>query len=68
MSILTQERFDEVVSHLATKEDVRNSTDELLFRISDAMATVEEGLAPEERLALIEQKLSRIQQIMHDEL
>ena len=41
---------------------------QILFRIADALATIEEGLEPEERLVLIEQKLNRVEQILHREL
>jgi hypothetical protein len=68
MSELTKEQFDEAVRSLATKDDLQRSRDELLFRIVDAMAAIEEGLEPEERLALIEQKLNRVEQILHREL
>lgn len=65
---LTQEQFDNLVAHLPSKEDLQNVKDEIIFRISDAMATVEEGLEPEERLALIERKLDRIESILHIEV
>jgi hypothetical protein len=39
---LTKEYFDEVVSRLATKEDLQDIRDEILLRISDAMASIEE--------------------------
>jgi hypothetical protein len=68
MSELTKEQFDETARFLATKEDLQRSRDELLFRIADSMATIEEGLAPEKRLALIEEKLNRVEQILHREL
>jgi len=32
------------------------------------MATIEEGLAPEERLARIDQKFDRLEKILHVEL
>jgi hypothetical protein len=65
---LPQEQFDQAIALLATKEDLQNVKDEILFRITDAMATIEEGLDPEQRLALIEQKLNRIEKILHVEL
>jgi hypothetical protein len=68
MSELTKEQFDEAVKSLATRDDLQRIRDEILFRIADALATIEEGLEPEERLALIEQKLNRVEQILHLEL
>ena len=65
---LTREHFDQVVSHLVTKEELQSVREEILFRITDAMATIEEGLGPEERFAMIEQKLDRIEQILHIEV
>jgi len=68
MSELTKEQFDDAVKCLATRDDLLGIRDEILFRVADAMATIEEGLEPEERLALIEQKLDRVEQILHREL
>ena len=68
MSELTKEQFDEAVKFLASTDDLLRIRDEILFRIADALATIEEGLEPEERLALIEQKLNRVEQILHREL
>jgi len=68
MTELTKEYFDEVVKNLATKDDVQKSTDEILFRLMDAMATIEEDLGPEERLAHIDQKFDRLEKILHVEL
>ena len=68
MSELTKEQFDEAVKSLATRDDLQRIRDEILFRIADALATIEEGLESEERLALIDQKLNRVEQILHCEL
>lgn len=65
---ISKEQFDQVVANLATKEDVQNAKEEILFRIIDAMATIEEGLGPEERFALFEHKLNRIENILHIEV
>src|SRR5258708_6944161 len=51
---ITKEQFEQWVANLATKEDVQNAKEEILFRIIDAMATIEEGLGPEERFALFD--------------
>ena len=65
---LTKEQFEQAIALLATKEDLQNARDEILFRVTDAMATIEEGLGPEERFALFEDKLHRIEQILHIEV
>jgi len=52
---LTKEHFDEAISRLATKDDLQSSEEEIFFRITDAIAAIEEGLEPEERITLIEQ-------------
>ena len=65
---LTKEHFDEAISRLATKDDLQSSEEEMLFRITDAMATIEEGLEPEERITLIEQKLDTVEKILHAQL
>ncbi len=65
---LTKEHFDEVIGHLSTKEDLLASKEEILFRVMDAVASVEENTSPNVRLLLLEQKLNRLDQILHVEL
>lgn len=65
---ITREQFDQVVANMATKEDVQNAKEEILFRLTEAMATIEEGLGPEERFALFERKLNRIEEVLHIEV
>ena len=65
---LTKEHFDEVIGRLATKEDLVASKEEILFRVMDAVASVEENTSPDVPLLLLEQKLNRLEQILHVEL
>jgi hypothetical protein len=65
---LTKEHFDSAISMFATKEDVVFKIDEVLLHITMPWRPFEEGLAPEERLALIEEKLGRIQDSLHIEV
>jgi hypothetical protein len=65
---LTREHFDAAIGALATKDYVDAKVGEVLFRLSEAMADIEEGLGAEERLALIERKLDRLQQVLHVEV
>ena len=65
---LSKEHFDEVVKNLATRDFVESKAMEILIHISDAMACIEDGLGPEERLTLIERKLDRLQEILHVEV
>jgi hypothetical protein len=41
---ITKEQFEQAIAKLATKDDVQKAKDELLFRLSDGIATIEESL------------------------
>jgi hypothetical protein len=41
---ITNEQFEQVIAKLATKDDIQNAKDELLFRLCDAIASLEENL------------------------
>ena len=41
---ITKEQFEQAIARLATKDDLQNAKEELLFTLSDAIATIEENL------------------------
>ena len=65
---ITKEQFEQAIAQLATKDDVQNAKEEILFRLSDAMASIEESLDPKERMTSFERLLRRIQNFLHIEV
>jgi len=65
---LTKEQFEQAIAKLATKENVQDAKEEIVMMITSAMADIEDGLGPEERVTLIERRLDRLQDHLHIEL
>jgi hypothetical protein len=41
---ITKEQFEQAIAKLATKDDLQNVKDDILFRMFDALASIEESL------------------------